>query len=118
VSQGGQPGTGSKGSTRSDELIRDDVCRRLSWNDELDATDIAVRVESGEVLLEGSTPTRHMKRLAHELADDVPGVLEVFNTVRARQPVLTELRELISGRNRHEHYANTGTKPPTTLGGI
>src|ERR1041384_7705539 len=71
--RGGYAGRGPKGYTRSDERIREDVCDRLSWNDEVDATDIAVRVEGGEVTLEGSVETRHMKRLAADLVEDVPG---------------------------------------------
>lgn len=75
ATRGGYAGRGPKGYTRSDERIREDVCDRLSWNDEVDATDITVRVQSGEVTLEGSVETRRMKRLAEDIAEDVPGVL-------------------------------------------
>ncbi|MDF3064935.1 MAG: transport-associated protein [Polyangiaceae bacterium] len=107
---GGHSGRGPKGYTRTDERIREDVCDRLSWNDEVDATDISVRVEKGEVTLEGSVETRHMKRLATDLVEDVPGVLDVHNTIRVQKPILTELKEKITGEAKDEHYANTGTK--------
>jgi hypothetical protein len=108
--RGGHTGRGPKGYTRSDERIREDVCERLSWNDEVDATDIIVRVQDGEVTLEGSVETRHMKRLAEDLAEEVPGVQDIHNTVRVRKPMLTELKEKLTGEHQHEHFANTGTK--------
>jgi hypothetical protein len=116
--RGGHAGRGPKGYTRPDDRIREDVCDRLSWNDEVDATDISVRVESGEVMLEGSVATRHMKRLATDIAEAVPGVLDVHNTVRVKKPVLTELKEKLTGHAHDEHFANTGTRPPTTVNGL
>ena len=106
----GYAGRGPKGYVRTDERIREDVCDRLSSNDEVDATDISVRVENGEVTLEGSVETRHMKRLAEDIAEEVSGVSDVHNTIRVQKPILTELKEKLTGEARHEHYANTGTK--------
>ena len=108
--RGGYSGRGPKGYARTDERIREDVCERLSWNDEVDATDIVVRVEKGEVTLEGSVETRHMKRLATDLTDSVSGVVDVHNTIRVQKPILTELKEKLTGEAKEEHYANTGTK--------
>lgn len=108
--RGGFAGRGPKGYVRTDERIREDVCDRLSWNDEVDATDIVVRVNNGEVTLEGSVETRHMKRLAAHLAEDVPGVTDVHNTVRVKKPLLTEVKEKLTGEASEHHYANTGTK--------
>jgi len=110
----GYAGRGPKGYVRTDERIREDVCDRLSENDEVDATDISVRVENGEVTLEGSVETRHMKRLAEDIAEDVSGVSDVHNTIRVQKPILTEIKEKLTGEARHEHYANTGTKTTST----
>lgn len=110
TSRGGYFGRGPKDYTRADDRIREDVCDRLSWNDEVDATDITVSVERGEVTLEGSVATRHMKRLAADIAEDVPGVLDLHNRVRVTKPILTELKEKITGEEDEQHYANTGTK--------
>jgi osmotically-inducible protein OsmY len=112
--RGGYAGRGPKGYTRTDERIREDVCDRLSWDDEVDATDIVVRVQNGEVTLEGSVETRHMKRLAEDIAEDVPGVSDVHNTVRVKKPILTEIKEKLTGEADQSHYANTGTR--TALG--
>ena len=106
----GYAGRGPKGYVRTDERIREDVCDRLSASDEVDATDISVRVENGEVTLEGSVETRHMKRLAEDIAEDVSGVSDVHNTIRVQKPILTEIKEKLTGQAHQEHYANTGTK--------
>jgi BON domain len=108
--RGGFAGRGPKGYVRTDERIRDEVCDRLSWNDEVDATDLTVVVAQGEVTLEGSVQTRHMKRLAEDLAESVAGVLDVHNTIRVQKPLLTELKEKLTGEDQESHYANTGTK--------
>jgi hypothetical protein len=51
-----------------------------------------------------------MKRLAGDIAEEVSGVKDVHNTIRVTKPILTELKEKITGEAREEHYANTGTK--------
>ncbi len=88
--RGGFAGRGPKGPIRTDERIKEDVCERLSWNDEVDATEIAVRVENGEVTLEGSVETRYMKRLAADLAERVPGVIDVHNAMRVKHAESTD----------------------------
>lgn len=108
--RGGYAGRGPKDYKRSDDRIREDVCDRLSWNDEIDATDIAVRVQDGEVMLEGSVETRHMKRLAEDLAEEVLGVRDVHNTLRITKPILTQIKEKLTGESQEHHYANTGTR--------
>jgi hypothetical protein len=115
-SRGGFAGRGPKGYTRTDERIREDVCDRLSRDDEVDATEIEVRVHDGEVTLEGTVPTRHMKHRAEDLADDVPGVKDVDNDLRVMKGLLNELKDKVSGNQAQAHYANTGTKetPGTT----
>jgi len=82
---GGFRGRGPKGYFRTDDRIREDVCERLSWSDEIDATEIDVRVENGDVILEGTVESRHMKRLAEDLAERVPGVIDVHNGIRVRR---------------------------------
>jgi hypothetical protein len=114
--RGGYAGRGPKGYARSDERIREDVCDRLSWNDEVDATDVTVTVANGEVTLEGNVETRHMKRLAEDIAEQVPGVLDVHNRMRVTKPILTELKEKLMGDEHPEHFANTGTKTSGTYG--
>ena len=114
--RGGYSGRGPKDYTRADERIREDVCERLSWDDEVDATEVSVRVESGEVTLEGTVETRHMKRRAEDLAEEVAGVVDVHNQLRESKPVLTEIKEKLTGESTEHHYANTGTKTTAASG--
>jgi osmotically-inducible protein OsmY len=75
-------GRGPKGYKRSDDRIREDVNEELTRNPDLDATDIEVKVESGEVTLSGTVDDRRAKRLAEELAERCSGVHEVHNQLR------------------------------------
>ena len=82
--QGPHTGRGPKGYKRSDERIYDDVCQRLMQSGSLDASDIEVKVDSGEVALNGSVDSRGSKRLAEDIVDSVPGVQDVHNRLRIR----------------------------------
>ena len=85
-------GRGPRGYTRSDERIREDVSDRLTDNPVVDASDIDVTVQSGEVTLNGHVDSRYSKRLAEDVAEDVSGVKHVQNNLRVR-----ETRDTISG---------------------
>jgi osmotically-inducible protein OsmY len=109
--EGGFAGRGPKDYKRTDERIREDVCDRLSQDDEVDASDISVRVESGEVTLEGSTETRRQKHRAEEIAADVFGVSDVHNNVRVRKSMLNELKDKVTGNDEPTGgHAGSGTK--------
>jgi hypothetical protein len=51
-------GRGPRGYQRSDERIKEEVCERLTRHGQVDASDVEVRVEAGEVTVQGSVPTR------------------------------------------------------------
>jgi hypothetical protein len=75
-----------KGYTRSDARIHEDVCEGLI-RARLDAGEMEVSVERGEVRLEGFAPNRWVKHAAECVAAEVPGVTEVLNHLRlARGP--------------------------------
>jgi hypothetical protein len=80
----GHRGRGPRNYKRSDERIREDVSDNLMDSAELDATDIEVLVENGEVTLNGSVGDRHDKRLAEDLAE-VRGVQHVQNNLRIQR---------------------------------
>jgi osmotically-inducible protein OsmY len=107
---GGYAGRGPKGYVRSDERIREDVCEYLSADDDVDASDIDVRVQDGEVTLEGTVETRSMKHHAENLADEVAGVKDVHNRLRVSKSMLNEIKDKLTGEESHHHYANSGTK--------
>ncbi|MFB3910116.1 MAG: BON domain-containing protein [Candidatus Eisenbacteria bacterium] len=81
---GRHAGRGPRGYRRSDDRIRDEVCDRLTDHGWIDARDVEVRVEDGDVALEGSVETREEKRLAEEVAEQVGGVRDVQNRIRVR----------------------------------
>lgn len=78
-SGGPYAGRGPRGYRRSDERIRADVNDALTEDGWIDATEITVTVERGEVTIEGTVESRAMKRLAEDVAEGVPGVRDVHN---------------------------------------
>lgn len=79
-------GVGPRNYRRSDERIQDDVNDRLTWHGYLDARDIEVRVDDGVVTLSGTVDSRRAKRMAEDVADNVPGVWDVNNNLTIREP--------------------------------
>jgi hypothetical protein len=75
-------GRGPRGYQRADERIADDVNDRLLVSSEVDATDISVSVNQGEVVLSGRVSGREEKRVAEWLADSVAGVVDVKNELK------------------------------------
>ncbi len=72
-------GRGPRGYQRSDERLRNEVVQKLTQHGQLDARGIEVQVNQGEVTLTGEVDNRQAKRLAEDLADSVPGVVDVHN---------------------------------------
>ncbi len=72
-------GRGPHGYQRSDERIKEEINDRLYQHGRIDASDIFVDVDGGEVTLSGSVKGRREKRLAEDIADSVPGVVDVNN---------------------------------------
>lgn len=85
-------GRGPKNYIRSNERIREDVSDRLTDDPYVDASEIEVHVENGEVSLNGSIENRNQRRRAEMIAEQVSGVTHVQNNLRvhARQPILQE----------------------------
>jgi hypothetical protein len=84
-------------NTLHDDRIHDDVCARLTASEDVDATEIEVSVEAGEVTLDGHVETRDMKHTAGALAELVPGVLRVFNRIHVGKPLLERLKDKLAG---------------------
>jgi osmotically-inducible protein OsmY len=81
---GPHAGKGPKGYVRSDERIREEISDELMAAGDLDASEIEVRVSSGEVTLSGSVDSREAKRRAEELIEGVQGVRDVQNLLRVQ----------------------------------
>lgn len=78
-------GKGPKGYTRSDERILEDVSDRLSEDHGLDASEIEVVVQNGEVTLTGNVRSKQEKRHAEDICELVSGVKDVHNQLRVQQ---------------------------------
>ena len=76
-------GRGPRDWRRTDERIRDDICQWMCDDPRLDARGIDVRVQDGDVTLEGRVEDRRARRLAEDIAAAVPGVRDVFNRLSA-----------------------------------
>jgi osmotically-inducible protein OsmY len=82
-------GRGPKNYARSDERIREDVNDRLTEDVWIDASEIEVTVEGGEVTLSGTVADRSIKRRAEDCADAVSGVKHVQNNLRYTSGVVS-----------------------------
>ncbi|HEX3594007.1 MAG TPA: BON domain-containing protein, partial [Polyangiaceae bacterium] len=108
--RGSFSGKGPKGYARSDERIREDVCERLTYDPDIDASNVTVTVANGEVTLAGEVENRHQKRLAEDLIEDVNGVHDVHNRLAARRGVLGSMMDEVTGRGKDENNVGKGPK--------
>jgi len=77
------PGSDPQSGKASDDArIREVIRRRLAQRSDLDASDIEVQVESGEVTLAGTVAERDARWLAEDLLEAIPGVSLVHNHLR------------------------------------
>jgi hypothetical protein len=94
---GGQPGgmgtqqhrqqknRGPKGYTRSDDRIREDISEQLMRHHYIDASEVEIQVQQGEVTLTGTVHERRMKHEIEDLVDNVTGVKDVTNNIRVQR---------------------------------
>ena len=75
---------------KSDIDIERDVKEELSWDPDLDATDIAVSVKKGVVTLTGFVKSYTDKYEAEAAAKRVAGVVAVANDIEVRVPSIDE----------------------------
>jgi osmotically-inducible protein OsmY len=79
---GSHPGQAPQFHRRSDDRIYADIRELLSSNADLDASDVELHVESGEVTLTGTVDSRDARWLTEDLANSVAGVREVNNRLK------------------------------------
>lgn len=98
MSQGPFTGVGPAGYQRSDEQIKDEVCDRLTRHGQIDARKIQIDVSDGDVTLRGAVPSRHMKRMAEDSIESVPGVQDINNEL-----TIQKNQEMETSRSRMRH---------------
>ncbi len=81
-SREGYYGRGPKGYQRSQSRIEEEASELLSQNRELDASEICVSVKGRCLYLTGEVESRHAKRLAEYLVEDISGIDDVQNKIR------------------------------------
>jgi hypothetical protein len=108
----GYRGIGPKNYTRSDERLTEEINERLTDDDDLDASDITVRVQDCKVTLEGTVDQRWMKHRAEDIADACSGVKEVDNRIQ----VSASSRDL-GGQDLGARGASRSTGSRTTTTG-
>lgn len=84
-SQGRRGPHAGKGPRRTERRLQEDVEDRLTNHDWLDASGIQVQVSGDEVTLSGTVRSRQDKRLAEDIAESVPGIIDVHNQLRIAQ---------------------------------
>jgi osmotically-inducible protein OsmY len=108
-------GRGPKGYKRSDDRIREDVSEELWRNSEIDASEIEVQAQNGEVTLTGKVEDRHQKRLAEDIAERCSGVTDVHNQLKVDKGFFAKL--FGSGeedRDREQERSTTGRRGTTS----
>jgi len=106
--EGRYAGRGPKGYQRSDERLEEEVCERLTADPDVDASDIEVSVQNGEVTLEGTIHTRGMKRAAEDCAEAISGVQQVHNRLRVESN--DSGRDEFSSRSDEGQRSSAGRK--------
>lgn len=81
-------GKGPKGYKRSDERIREEVSEVIARQGWIDASDVEVKVQNGEVTLTGTIDQRDHKRRLEQMIEDLPGVDDVRNELRVKRAQL------------------------------
>jgi osmotically-inducible protein OsmY len=79
---GSHAGQRSQFHRRSDDKIREEIWELLTNNADLDAGEVELHVESGEVTLTGTIDSRDAKWLAEDLVNSVSGVREINNRLK------------------------------------
>lgn len=81
-----------KNYRRSDARIFEEVCELLTDHGDIDASDIEVTVDDGDVILRGTVRSRWARFYTEDLVMSVNGVRDVVNELRiARNPDGTEI---------------------------
>ena len=82
--EGRHKGKGPRSYRRTDTRIQEDINDRLTDDSLVDASEVDVAVQNGEVILSGTVDDRAAKRRAEDIAESVSGVTNVENRIRVR----------------------------------
>jgi hypothetical protein len=75
-------GRGPQNYQRSDDRVREETCDCMTDDPMLDASEITVEGNRGEVILSGTVTSRDQKRRTEDVAERISGVKDVTNQLR------------------------------------
>jgi hypothetical protein len=81
---GPHSGRGPRNYQRADSRIEEDACEALYHHGQIDASNIEVSVQNGEITLTGTVETRQEKRLAEDALESISGVKDITNQLRVQ----------------------------------
>ena len=116
VTVGRFAGRGPKGYRRSDDRIREEVNEELTRHPEIDASEIEVQVQGGEVTLTGKVEDRHQKRLAEDLAERCVGVNDVHNQLKVDKGFFAKLFGTDEEDRERDRSTSVGSTERITTG--
>ena len=102
-------GRGPKDYRRSDDRIREEISDRFTDDDHIDASEIMIQVQQGEVTLSGTVQDREQKRHAEDLAESISGVREVTNNLRVSRGQQQGLGQQASGDQSQQQQGESKT---------
>lgn len=73
-------------NVKTDEQIKQDVTNQLTWDSRVDASDVIIAVEDGEVTISGTVSSYSASSAARDIASSVRGVTEVTNLLTVKFP--------------------------------
>ena len=85
----------------------------LTRHPDVDASDLEVHVEGGEVTLTGTVDGRAAKRLAEDVVEQISGVTDIHNQIRVARGASGE-REIARGAMRDESARDAGGSTGTS----
>lgn len=125
---GMRQGRGSRHYQRSDSRIQEDVYETLERQHDVDASDVQVQVQNGEVTLSGEVEDRRSKRRIEEIVEHCAGVRDVHNNLKARRGLMERMADALGmggstdeGRTRSDRDVTTNTMTASqdrTTGGM
>lgn len=72
---------------KSDQLIKKDIVDQLYWNSSVDATNIKVEVDEGNVQLTGTVPSYKNREIASNTCEAILGVKNIDNFITVEYPI-------------------------------
>jgi osmotically-inducible protein OsmY len=110
-------GKGPKNYTRSDERIKEEVCDNLAEHPMVDASEIEVKVQGGEVTLDGTVHSRQQRRAAEDCVERISGIKHLQNNLRVQDSLSGSMGQSGMGQGMSSS-STTGSMGSTTATGM